>query len=104
MTTALRILLGMVCAGAGVSADYASCIIEHESDWDTQAVGAAGEIGLAQILPSTGEWLAGLAGIEWDEARLYDPVYSMRLLAEGLRRDYAWMWHTTPLCECNEKG
>jgi len=100
MIDALRIMLAIVCVGTGVSPAYAGCIIEHESDWQPDAVGAAGEIGLAQILPDTGEWLAGLAGIAWDKQRLYDPVYSMRLLVTGLERGYDYLWHTTPLCEC----
>jgi len=100
MSGALRIMLAIVCIGTGVSPAYAACIIEHESDWQPDAVGAAGEIGLAQILPDTGEWLAGLADMPWDEQRLYDPVYSMRLLVTGLERGYSWLWHTAPLCEC----
>jgi len=97
----LRIILAVLCAMAGVNAGYAACIIEHESGWDTDAVGAAGEIGLAQILPSTGEWLAGLAGMAWSEERLYEPVYNMKLLVTGLSRGYDDWWHVTPLChEC----
>jgi len=98
----LRIILAVLCVTAGVNAAYAACIISYESDWDADAVGAAGEIGLAQILPSTGEWLAGLAGMEWDETRLTDPIYSMKLLLEGLSRGWGeWLWSTAPLCcEC----
>jgi len=100
MLDPLRIILAVLCITAGVNFDYASCIIAHESDWDPNAVGAAGEIGLAQILPSTGKWLAGLAGMEWDEARLREPVYSMRLLVTGLEHGWDYLWHTTSLCEC----
>ena len=101
MSNPLRIILAVLCTAAGVSPAYAACIIEHENDWDPQAVGAAGEIGLAQILPDTGEWLAELAGVEWDEQQLYGSVYSMRLLVEGLKRGYARLWHTEYLCrEC----
>ncbi len=97
----LRIILALLCAGTGVSVEYAGCIIEHESSWQPDAVGAAGEIGLAQILPDTGEWLAGLAGVPWDVERLYAPVYSMTLLVTGLERDLDWLWHTEHLCrEC----
>jgi len=105
MLDPLRIILAVLCVTAGVNFDYASCIIAHESDWDADAVGAAGEIGLAQILPSTGEWLAGLAGMEWDEERLRDPVYNMRLFVTGLSRGYDDWWHVMPLCrECEECG
>jgi len=94
----LRIILAILCAVTGVNAGYAACIIQHESGWDADAVGAAGEIGLAQILPSTGEWLAGLAGMAWSEERLREPVYNMKLLLEGLSRGYAWLWHTSEFC------
>jgi len=97
--TPLRIALAILCAAYGINPAYAECIITYESDWDVEAVGAAGEIGLAQILPDTGEWLAGLAGLEWDVDRLYDPVYNMILLMEGLSRGFDWLWHTVPLCE-----
>ena len=101
MIDATRIILALLCAGTGVSVDYAGCIIEHESAWQPDAVGAAGEVGLAQILPDTGEWLAGLAGVEWDVERLYDPVYNARLLVTGLERDLDWLWHTVDYCtEC----
>jgi len=101
MIDATRIMLALLCAGTGVSVDYAGCIIEHESAWQPDAVGAAGEIGLAQILPDTGEWLAGMAGVEWDEQRLYDPVYNARLLVTGLERGYGHYWHTIGYCtEC----
>lgn len=42
-----------------------------ESKWDTTAVGQAGELGLMQILPSTGAWLARRAGLQ--EYDLADP-------------------------------
>jgi soluble lytic murein transglycosylase-like protein len=32
-------------------------IAKVESDWNPQAVGLAGELGMMQILPSTGAWL-----------------------------------------------
>jgi len=97
----LRIMLAILCAVSGVSFEYAACIIEHESAWQPDAVGAAGEVGLAQILPETGEWLAGLAGMEWDEERLWEPVYNMRLLVTGLEHGCARYWHTEHLCrEC----
>lgn len=42
-----------------------------ESKWDPAAVGQAGELGLMQILPSTGAWLARRAGLQ--EYDLADP-------------------------------
>lgn len=42
-------------AAHGVSAGYVSEIIGCESEWDVYAVGALGELGLAQLKPGAGE-------------------------------------------------
>ena len=57
--------------------------ITHESarTWDTTIVSKAGAIGLMQIMPTTGAYLAELEGIPWTNAKsvLYDPIYNIRL-------------------------
>ncbi len=42
-------------AAHGQDAGYLSTVIECESEWDTHAVGALGELGLAQLKPGAGE-------------------------------------------------
>jgi len=60
-------------------------IIQNESRFDPQAVGMHGEIGLMQIKPETGEWIAGKAGIRWTGAHaLQDPVYNIRIASAYL--------------------
>jgi hypothetical protein len=39
------------------------CVLQHESEWDERAVGSHGEIGLFQILPSTGHFVASKLGL-----------------------------------------
>lgn len=50
-------------------------VITVETKWDAGAVGAHGELGLMQVLPSTGEWLAGL--MDRQEYDLSDPETSL---------------------------
>ncbi|MFZ5825081.1 MAG: lytic transglycosylase domain-containing protein [Bacillota bacterium] len=52
-------------------------VITVETRWDPDAVGGHGELGLMQILPSTGAWLAELKGLtNYD---LSDPATSIEL-------------------------
>lgn len=64
--------------------------ITHESarDWNPKAVSQAGALGLMQIMPATGKWLARSAGIKWTtpEDILFDPVLNIRLGARYLSR------------------
>ena len=57
--------------------------ITHESarTWDTTIVSKAGAIGLMQIMPATGAYLAELEGIPWTNAKgvLFNPIYNIRL-------------------------
>jgi soluble lytic murein transglycosylase-like protein len=54
-----------------------AAIITVETDWDPHAVGSHGELGLMQILPSTGAYLAEKAGLE--EYNLADTATSLEL-------------------------
>ena len=57
--------------------------ITHESarTWDPSVVSKAGAIGLMQIMPPTGEWLAKYENFEWQSAEetLVNPVYNIRM-------------------------
>lgn len=66
-----------------------AAIVTVETEWNPHAVGSHGELGLMQIMPATGEWLAGLAGLQ--EYDLADPATSLRLGAlylSALMREY----------------
>ncbi len=60
-------------------------IIQTESRFNPKAAGAAGEIGLMQILPGTGEWIAAKAKLPYkNKNTLRDPVANIRLGAAYL--------------------
>ena len=57
--------------------------ITHESarTWDPSVVSNAGAIGLMQIMPATGEWLAKYENFKWQSAEetLVNPIYNIRM-------------------------
>lgn len=55
-------------------------VIHRESEGDPGAIGAAREVGLMQILPSTGEWMCGQTS-----GQLLDPIINTRCGAKYLR-------------------
>ncbi|MDH7561461.1 MAG: lytic transglycosylase domain-containing protein [bacterium] len=63
--------------------DLICATITHESarTWDSTVVSAAGAMGLMQIMPATGAYLAALEGIQWTTAEeiLFNPIYNIRL-------------------------
>jgi soluble lytic murein transglycosylase len=87
---------------ADIDPRYCACIAEHESGFQVDAVGAAGERGFLQILPSTGEWFAKEAGLPWDEERLEDPEYSWTLFVWAQQNGHQEMWSTHDLCIVSE--
>jgi soluble lytic murein transglycosylase len=59
---------------------FVLAVIQTESQFNTKAKGDAGEIGLMQILPQTGKWIAKKFKIPWKgEKSLYDPVTNIRI-------------------------
>lgn len=55
-------------------------LIRTESAFDSKAVSSAGAIGLAQIMPETGQWLAGRMNLEiYSEEMLYIPETNIEL-------------------------
>ncbi len=63
--------------------DLVCATITHESafSWDPEVVSPVGALGLMQVMPATGEFLARIAGIRWTSAEdvLFDPVVNIRL-------------------------
>lgn len=65
-----------------------AAVIMSESSFNPEASGTSGEIGLMQILPSTGKWMAEVAGLKWNGKKtLRDPVQNIRLGAAYI----AWL-------------
>ena len=57
---------------------YVASVILAESSYDPQAVSSVNAQGLMQLLPSTGEWIAGRLGEEYTEGCLFDPGTNIR--------------------------
>ncbi len=61
-------------------------VMHVESRYDPFAVSPVKAMGLMQILPSTGEWLAPQVGVAWAGPQtLFDPVANVRLGVAYLR-------------------
>lgn len=62
-------------------------VMHVESRYDAYAVSDKNAMGLMQILPSTGAWLAPQAGVRWVGAQtLFDPIANVRLGIAYLRQ------------------
>jgi soluble lytic murein transglycosylase len=65
---------------------YLVCaVIKVESGFNSEAVSSAGAVGLMQVMPQTGEWLAHRGGFEFAEDMLTKPEYNIRLGCQYLR-------------------
>jgi soluble lytic murein transglycosylase len=64
----------------GMDPYFVSAVISGESSFNPIAVGPVGEIGLMQIRPTTGEWIAKRIKLPWKgEKTLRDPVSNIKL-------------------------
>ena len=63
--------------------DLICATITHESGktWDPRVVSHAGAMGLMQIMPTTGMYVASYEGLNWTgtESVLFNPIYNIRL-------------------------
>lgn len=68
---------------SNLDVDLICATISHESarTWDPMITSRAGAMGLMQIMPVTGIYLAAEEGITWSSAEdiLFDPTYNLRL-------------------------
>lgn len=66
-----------------LNVDFICATITHESakTWDPKVVSRAGALGLMQVMPMTGAFLAVEEGIPWTSAEevLFDPILNIRL-------------------------
>lgn len=93
----MRCTVDRVIDGTGMAwaRDAWHCIIEHESDWNPNATGLAGERGLTQIHPIHVDWLG------WDRwGRMYDPAANIEAAIELYHRagDSFSPWTTRHSC------
>lgn len=60
-------------------------MIQGESGFDPERIGPFKEIGLMQILPPTGKWIADMYGIRWTGKKiLNDPIINIKIGAAFL--------------------
>lgn len=61
--------------------DLICATITHESSWNPKAVSQAGALGLMQIMPATGMYLAEYEDISWtnEQEVLTNPIYNIRM-------------------------
>lgn len=57
---------------------YVASVVLAESSYDAQAVSSAGAMGLMQIMPSTGEWIAGKFDESFVQEDLFVPEVNLR--------------------------
>ena len=63
----------------GVDPYFTAAVINTESGFDPNAVSHAGAMGLMQIMPETGEWIAGKLGVDdYSKNRLLEPELNIR--------------------------
>lgn len=74
----------------GLSPEWFTALIKCESSFRTDARGAAGEIGLAQWIPST--WESNRGRLGYSSADLYDPARNVELAAFVISQDGAGRW------------
>lgn len=73
-------LIGLHADMAGVDPWLISAVIRAESGFDPLAESNRGARGLMQIMPATGEWIAGRMGVDrYDPALLFEPEFNIRL-------------------------
>jgi soluble lytic murein transglycosylase len=59
---------------------FVMAVISGESSFNPVAIGPVGEIGLMQIRPTTGAWVAKINKLKWNgEKTLRDPVENIKL-------------------------
>ena len=59
---------------------FVAAIINTESSFDPESVSPDGAIGLMQIMPETGQWIADKIGMEsFDESQLTDPEINIQM-------------------------
>ena len=59
---------------------FVMAVIAGESSFNPEAIGPVGEIGLMQIRPSTGKWMAEIVKSKWNgDKTLRDPIANIKL-------------------------
>ncbi len=75
---AYRELIQQYAGEQGLEPCYIAAIIMSESSFRADATSGVNAQGLMQIMPETGEWIAGKFGDTYTEGCLYDPATNIR--------------------------
>lgn len=62
-----------------VDSSLVASVANVESGYRADVVSPKGAVGIMQLLPSTAKWLAENLGEEFEEERLFEPEYNIRL-------------------------
>lgn len=85
--------------------DFVAATITHESakTWDPMVTSRVGAMGLMQVMPATGAFLAVEEGIPWDSAEtvLFNPILNIRLGCRYLNEMVALYQHDGGLAAYN---
>ncbi len=83
----------IAAADAGIDPYLALSVAKVESNFQPEVVSPAGAVGIMQLMPETGAWLAEKGGYEFAEDMLTEPEYNVRQGCEYLRYllEY-WDW------------
>jgi len=69
----------------GLDPLFLLAVLQHESKFNPDARGSAGEIGLMQLLPKTAQWISKMAKQKWSgDESLLDPAVNIKLGAQYL--------------------
>ena len=71
-------LIRSCAAENGLDPAYVASVVMAESSYRPDAVSRVDARGLMQIMPETGEWIAGKLGEEFDAEKLFDPETNLR--------------------------
>lgn len=81
-------IYNMTLKYTNLDVDLLCATITHETagTWDPEIVSPAGAMGLMQIMPATGMFVASYEGLNWSspEEVLFNPIYNIRLGARFL--------------------
>jgi len=98
------VLIHLLCSIYGANEEMITCMVEKESSFNVNAE-YRGHLGLAQFLPSTYEWLAGIAAQDGSfyhgnvlVGGPWDATASLSLMIWAIQNGYAEHWSTYEMC------
>ena len=100
------VLISLIAQAHATPVERLDCVVFHESSYRVEAVGAAGEVSLGQLMPETAREILTHALANPERSYLFehirgrpldDPVLNLSLTAYGIER-WPAKWTTMRLC------